>query len=257
MSKGGMLMNMIENNLRAMIAQYLRDNPQESNKTIAIKKGVRPETVSRHSHDKIDMSMQDIKDYAEILGCTTFDIIFKSQPMPIVGIASAETNDGWIKYTHALTPETAECLYLHGTHDVNLSACKFEFADDYQGPYKMLDGAFEVWDANPALEHRVSKDALMNLCLIRTVNEEMHRGILYPQPGSNKYSLVMNHSAEPDVMKDLELEWAAPILKYIMRPDLEGASIVKSSTNPYALERTTLMYEYMNERRKRKGLPLL
>ncbi len=250
-------MHMIENNLRHMITQYKRDNPLETIKSIAAKKGVTPETVSRHQSDKIDMSMQDIRDYADILGCSTFDIMFQSQPMPIVGIASADTNESWITYTHALTPDTAECLYLHGSHDVNLSACRYEMPDDYQGPYKMLDGSYEIWDARPALEYRVDKNALMNLCILRTVGEELHRGILYPQPHNNKYSLVKNWSAEPEVMTDLELEWASPILKYIMRPDLEGAMVVKSSENAYALERTTLMYKYMNERRKRKGLSLL
>ena len=82
------LVDMIENNLRAMIAQYKRDNPAESNKTIAVKKGVTPETVSRHSSDKIDMSMQDIRDYAEILGCTTMDIIYTSPPVPMLAIAT-------------------------------------------------------------------------------------------------------------------------------------------------------------------------
>ena len=252
-----MLMHMIENNLRAMIAQYLRNNPQESNKTIAIKKGVRPETVSRHSHDKIDMSMQDIKDYAEILGCTTFDIMFKSQPIPIVGTATCQDDLSWLKYTHALTPETAECLYIHGSHDVNLSACYLEFHPEYQGRYKVMDGCYEIWDASPCLTGSVSNHALMKLSLVRTVDEQLQRGILYPQPGSHKYSLVQSQGDSNDIKTDLELEWAAPILRYILRPDLEGVEVIKSSQNPYALERTTLMYKHMNERRKRKGLPLL
>ena len=250
-------MYMIENNLRAMIAQFLRDNPQESHKTIAVKKGVRPETVSRHSNDKIDMSMQDIKDYAEILGCTTFDIMYKSQPIPIVATATSKNDLTWLEYTHALTPETAECLYIHGSHDVNLSACYLSFGPEYQGRYKVMDGCYEIWDASPCITGTVSKDALMNLCLVRTKEETLHRGILYPQPGNHKYSLVEGDFNGSQIKTDLELEWAAPILRYIMRPDLEGVKVIKSSQNAFALERTTLMYNTMNTRRKRKGMKTL
>lgn len=249
-------MFMIENNLRQVIQQFKRDNPMESIKSIAAKKGVTPETVSRHQSDKIDMSMQDIRDYAEILGCTTFDIIYRSQPIPIVAKATCEDDTSWITYTHALTPETAECLYINGSHDINLSACLMEFAPEYQGVYKVMDGCYEIWDHTPALEGKVSKEAIMNLCFVRTKDEELFRGVLYPQPGSHKYSLVHGKSGD-DIKTDLELEWAAPILKYIMRPDLEGVSIVKSCNNKYAFEMTTIMYDMMNQRRARKGLPLL
>lgn len=249
-------MHMIENNLRAMIAQYLRNHPEESHKTIAAKKGVRPETVSRHSHDKIDMSMQDINDYSKILGCTTFDIMYKSQPIPIVGIGSCDSDTSWIEYKESLA-ETGECLYLHGTHDINLSVCRFEFAPTYQGAYKWLDGAYEVWDATPAIEGKVSEAALMKPALVRTVEEELFCGTLYPQPASHKFSLVQSWGDENKIRSDLELEWAAPVLRYIMRPDLENASVVKSADNESARERIAFMNETMNERRKRKGMKLL
>jgi len=250
-------MYMAENNLRQIITQYKRDNPLETIKSIAAKKGVTPETVSRHQSDKIDMSMQDIRDYAEILGCTTFDIMYRSQPIPIVGTATCEHDLSWLEYTHALTPDTAECLYINGSHDINLSACHLKFHPEYQGRYKEMDGCYEIWDSSPCLDGTVSKHALMNLCLVRTSEEELHRGILYPQPGSHKYSLVQGQADNNDIKTDLELEWAAPILRYIVRPDLEGVEVIKSSQNPHALERTTFMYKTMNDRRRRKGMPLL
>lgn len=250
-------MHMIENNLRQMITQYKRDNPMETIKSIAAKKGVTPETVSRHQSDKIDMSMQDIRDYAEILGCTTFDIIYQSQPIPIVAIGTCTNEVGSISYSHALTPDTAECLYLHGLHEKDLSVCRFEFPPEYQGRYKWMDGCYELWDAKPAMEQIVSKDALMKPCICRTVSEDLYCGTLYPQPGSHKFSLVQAVGKDSTILTDLELEWAAPVLRYILRPDLEGAKVVKSSNNAYALERTTLMYDMMNARRKRKGMSLL
>lgn len=250
-------MLMVENNLRQMITQYKRDNPMATIKSIAAKKGVTPETVSRHQSDKIDMSMQDIRDYADILGCSSFDIMYRSQPMPIVGIGTCVDDDAWISYTHALTPDTAECLYLHGSNEKNLSVCKFDFPSEYQGRFKWMDGCYEVFDSNPAIEGSVSKDALMKPCLVRTVAEDLFCGTLYPQPGSHKYSLVQMSGSANKILTDLELEWAAPVLRYIIRPDLEGAKVVESRNNAYALEGTTNMYKVMNERRKRKGMPLL
>ena len=97
----------------------------------------------------------------------------------------------------------------------------------------------------------------MKPCVVGTVEEELIAGILFPQPGSHKYSIVQNFGAKPNIKTDLEPEWAAPIISYVMHPEMMGASVVKSSQNAYALERSELMYKYMNERRKRKGMKLL
>ena len=86
-------MNMLQNNLSAVVAAFKLKNPDESNKTIAAKKGVTPETVSRHVHSKIDMSMGDINDYAKILGCTEFDILFKNPPIPVMGCVHAYSDE--------------------------------------------------------------------------------------------------------------------------------------------------------------------
>ena len=249
-------MHMIENNLRQMITQYKRDNPVETIKSIAAKKGVTPETVSRHQSDKIDMSMQDIRDYAEILGCTTYEIMFRSQPIPIVGIGTCETDKSWITYKTSLA-ETGECLYIHGTHDINLSVCRFEFPAEYQGGYKWLNGAYEVWDATPAIEGKVSEAALMRPSLVRTIEEELLCGTLYPQPASHKYSLVQSWGDENTIRTDLELEWAAPILRYIMPPDLENASVIRAADNEFARDRIAFMNKTMNGRRKKKGMKLI
>ena len=40
-----------------------------SKKDVAELKGVTPETVSRHIHSKISMTLQDVDDYARILKC--------------------------------------------------------------------------------------------------------------------------------------------------------------------------------------------
>ena len=56
-----------------------------TNKEIAEKRGVTPETLSRHMHGHINMSIQDIEAYAEILKVTPQSILFNESPIPIIG----------------------------------------------------------------------------------------------------------------------------------------------------------------------------
>ena len=50
-----------------------------SKKEIAKRKGVKPETLSRHISGVIRMTFDDAHDYAKILGCPPQDIFFPPQ----------------------------------------------------------------------------------------------------------------------------------------------------------------------------------
>ena len=251
------LVDMIENNLRAMIAQYKRDNPAESNKTIAVKKGVTPETVSRHSSDKIDMSMQDIRDYAEILGCTTMDIIYTSPPVPMLAIATCTDDDGPLMYHQHISPGDAKVCYIHGNFDADLGCAKIELPAKYQGRYKWLDGGIEIFPKTPCITNTVSPDAFMKPCLVRAVDENIYSGTLFPQAGSHLYSIVPTYGDSKSIICDLELEWATPIISYILRPDHLNAEFVPANYHPHSEKVINEMFESMNARRKRKGMKLL
>lgn len=251
-------MTMIENNLRAMIAQYKRDNPAESNKTIAVKKGVTPETVSRHSSDKIDMSMQDIRDYAEILGCTTMDIIYTSPPVPLLAVASCTEDDkSPLIYEQHISPSNAQVLYIHGHFDADLGCSRIELPAKYQGRYKWMDGGIEIFDRTPCLTNTVSPDALMKPSLVRASDENLYTGILFPQAGSHLYSLVPSYSDASNIICDLDLEWATPITSYILRPEHLNAKFVPANLHPKSEKCIQEMFHNMNGRRKRKGMKLL
>lgn len=253
-----MIMSMIENNLREMIAQYKRANPAESNKTIAVKKGVTPETVSRHCSDKIDMSMQDIRDYADILGCTTMDIIYTSPPVPVLGIATCEEDENSpLIYAQHISPEDAQVLYIHGYFDSDLGCAKIQLPAKYQGRFKWMDGGIEIFDRMPCLTNTVSPDALMKPSLVRTSDEMLYSGTLFPQAGSHLYSLVPTYGDAKSVMCDLELEWATPITSYILRPDHLNAKFVPANHHPKSAEVIHEMFTNMNARRKGKGMNLL
>lgn len=251
-------MDMIENNLKQMIDRYKRDNPMESIKTIAAKKGVTPETVSRHQHNKIDMSMHDITDYAEILGCSTMDIIYTSPPIPLLAEASTtEDQNSPLMYAQHLSPSNAMVLYIHGYFDAELGCAKINLPARYQGRYKWMDGGIEIFDRTPCLTATVSPDALMKPSLIRTKDENLYTGILFPQAGSHLYSLVPTYSDASNVMCDLDLEWATPITSYILRPEHLNARFVPANQHPKSEAVIKEMFTNMNARRKSKGMELL
>ena len=56
-----------------------------SKKEVAAAKGITPETLSRHVHGKIQMTLQDAEQYGKILGCTAQDVLFATNPIKVIG----------------------------------------------------------------------------------------------------------------------------------------------------------------------------
>ena len=70
----------VSNNLEALIK-----SSGKTKREIAQLKGVTPETLSRHIHGKIDMSIGDAEDYARILQTTVLSVLFANIPIKIIG----------------------------------------------------------------------------------------------------------------------------------------------------------------------------
>ena len=54
-------------------------------KEIAERKGIRPETVSRHISGALNFSLKDAEQYAAILDCSAQDILFAQNAVPLFG----------------------------------------------------------------------------------------------------------------------------------------------------------------------------
>lgn len=63
-----------------------------SKKEIAYRKGIKPETLSRHISGAIRMTLDDAWEYSEILNCLPQEVFFPSQPMPILGSVQIKNN---------------------------------------------------------------------------------------------------------------------------------------------------------------------
>ena len=247
-------MNMLQNNLSAVVAAFKLKNPDESNKTIAAKKGVTPETVSRHVHSKIDMSMGDINDYAKILGCTEFDILFKNPPIPVMGCVHAysdeclqlqkkqfpksqlieQAENGKLKTTLAhlwvterSQPYKDKAIYLHDYYDQNTFCVYWDLDGINDSALDWQDGMIEFFDSTGFETNSVTKDSLGEYSICKLKTGEIVYGVLY-QTARNRYNL---ESLRQGSHFDVQLEWACPSITMMTRPELRGVRWVDRDSN--------------------------
>ena len=246
-------MDMLQNNLKAMVDAFKREHTDESVKTVAAKKGVTPETVSRHMHSKIDMSMSDINDYAMILGCTEYDILFQNPPVPLLAAilpwdkntdeyfttdmpdSKIPTSNNGEKprlfIAHEWSTERTKrfenkSVYLHDYYKDEVMAVYWDQSCDLPQINVMLAGAIQIVDAEPLRTKTISKDCFGYFSYAMTTDGELLYGILY-QSGKNNYTM---ESIDFGTLTNLQLLWAAPSLMFIERADLRGVKIVERPT---------------------------
>ena len=54
--------------------------------------GHTPETVSRHISGNIKLTLNHAEDYARVLNCSPYDIMFEALPMPIIGMCTIDAD---------------------------------------------------------------------------------------------------------------------------------------------------------------------
>ena len=168
----------MDNNLNTMI---LRSGITK--RIVAEQKGVAPETLSRHISGKIQLSLNDAEDYSKILGCAPQEILFASDPAPIVGYVhydkAAEHSVDFIQYRkdkskyHKTSP--GGNVYLPGPIPFELGIVMFDLPDEYNGPW------IEYKEATRKLQ-------MAKLCLGIFIQSQAAR-TLYIIPGGKIYFL--------------------------------------------------------------------
>jgi hypothetical protein len=214
-------------------------------KVVAERKGVTPETLSRHIHEKVPMTLRDAEDYAEILGCQPYQISYKSDPVKIIGKIvlhnNKNKNDTTIVSTNEFETSFSENKFgyvlLSAFHQPDTGAIVWDTDPDYQGHYSDHKGAIETIRLAPIGGHYVDKECFQRLSWCRL--KEPHliegqmkthtRGTLYPEPGG-RYTLAKSHcygcSQDENVYRGLDVMWATPILALIYRPDLREVTYI-------------------------------
>ena len=72
--------SIMPNNLDAVIR-----NSGMTKKQVAKAAGVMPETLSRHIHGHVQMTLENAEKYAEILNVDVAKVMFQNPPLPMIG----------------------------------------------------------------------------------------------------------------------------------------------------------------------------
>ena len=195
-------------------------------KEIAERKGIRPETVSRHISGALNFSLKDAEQYAAILDCTAQDILFAQNAVPLFGKLDES-------HVTVSDPTEGEIAY-HVTFPVDENR-RFVIANHKAQKKKWANGRLYLFDNKPILAQSVDDSCFMRLCILKIANDKQIRfGVVYPEPGGT-FSIGFNsdsHSsteqsnvpnvAHSEIQSGLTLNWCTPILSCIMQPDLLG-----------------------------------
>ena len=227
------MLQMISNNTHGeILPNNLENKILEAGLTkreVATKRGVTPETLSRHMHGKIQLTLADAEQYANILGCTAQSILFAAEPVPVRGTVNV-LKDGTTERT--VYPDAVGFVHMHDVFPEPVFAAKWETAGEYNGAFVDYCGGISFYLSDPVDKGYVEQRGVQSVCWASALNIEGREGVptviagtLYPEPG-NKYTI---HEAYSDVMhRGLKLEWASPVIQVIFRPDLRGMEIIDS-----------------------------
>ena len=220
----------MESNLNHMI---LRSGLTK--RLVAEEKGITPETLSRHIHGKIQLTLNDAEDYSKILNCTPQEIMFKSNPARILGYIhynkTAEHSVDWLEYrkkNNAKYP--GGDVYLPSPNPFEVGAVLFNIPDDYDGPWIDYKDSLCVVQLDPIKQGYVSKDSIQQASYAKIKGGGVLHGHVYPEPGGTytvynpwRQDLL---SKETEMRRGLKLDWAAPVIASFWQPTLRGIDIV-------------------------------
>lgn len=230
-------MIVMNNNLEKMIrASGLQK------KVVAERKGVTPETLSRHIHEKVPFTLRDAEEYADILGCIPHQISYKSDPIKIVGKVHIENDEkkngvAQIEFEVSKTSNKLGYVFINSFHTPELGAILYTTSKDYIGPYMEYANGFETIQLDPINENRIDKECIQKLCWVKfkepqSIEGQMKlftKGYLYPEYGGLHTVAKQSFYNGNNVYKGLELEWATPVLTVVIRPDLREVSFVDNA----------------------------
>jgi len=235
------IMDTLYNNLSKKIRQTGMEK-----KEVARRKGIAPETLSRHCSGKIHLTRKDADEYAQILGCRSAEILYPLDPHPIIGKWSISnycpTNPQLVrKYEYGLclqmsNTEVTKCdmVYLRTLYSRQIGVFMYDFtAEEYaktgfpQTPW-WTPSKLDIINVD-YYNKGVDKNCFQNLCYCMTSDELHLWGYLYPEPEFNRYTVHVPKTlgfGNVQTQTGVELKWACPVLGSIFRPDLRDLEIV-------------------------------
>jgi len=229
---------LMDNNLDNMILKS-----GLTKRVVAEEKGITPETLSRHIHGKIQLSLNDAEDYSKILLCSPQEIMFKADPIPIIAYLHYDVT-GLVEYdlisdrkdnpSAKIAKRNAEhCegqVYLPGQHSFPVGAVIFSFHPDYSGMWNTWRNAITIVPLEAITEKRVSDCSIQQASYVKIKNGPLTFGDVYPEPGGTytihnpwRQDLL---TEEIGMQRNQKLDWATPALTTYWQPKLRGIDII-------------------------------
>jgi len=215
----------VPNNLETIIRKSGMNKRQ-----VALARGVTPETLSRHIHGHINMTITDAEEYAKVLGCKAQQIMFLAAAIDIIANCHIHINNT-IERNFVERPQ--QQVFMPDYYLENAFAIQWTMDEEYQGMWFEWNNAIQFVLKDPIVNSYVHKECVQQVALVKFAEprhcEKTDRvithtsGILYPAPG-NRYTIWS--SATGSSIENVKLEWAAPQVQAVFRPDLRGVSIV-------------------------------
>lgn len=217
---------LMPNNLEIMIAKS-----GMTKRNVAELKGITPETLSRHVHGKIQMTLQDAEQYAKILDCMPQDILFAQKPVKIIGYMHINKDDSVTRSIAA--GKSLGKVYLHNHMQSDTAAIIYSADKDYAGRHVGWKNAVAFIKRSPIEKGEIDPDAIMHESFVKVIGDipdadpsaqsGLLFGVVYPEPGGT-YTI---HNVQNDkIRKGLKLEWASPLLAVSLRPELRQVEVV-------------------------------
>ena len=214
------------NNLDDMISKV-----GMTKRKIAEKKRVTPESLSRHIHGKISMTLQDITDYTCILKCQPHEIAFTSPPIPILGVWYTDLATKNMKLINRFQNDKTyykKGIQLHGNHSEDYAAIDWKLAPNIQSPWRHFDDSLTLIRIGSVADNKIDHNAIMNKSYVMTKAGVMLSGVLWPQHQNELYTLtdVVGVPEENRTLNDLDIMWAALVIWFLQQRRLEHIIMV-------------------------------
>lgn len=199
-------------------------------KEVAEASNVTAETLSRHIHGKVQMTLENAQKYADILNVPVQKVMFVNPPTPIVGEVFVEKNENikrilyhtWTKGIQIPTFTIAD----------DLCCIQNKTDEDYSGYWYEYPNALTFYLKEPIKNKKIHPGCVQHACMVKLVNAiklpnlsetKLFTGVLYPEPG-NLYTIDNPQSGVH--FRGVKLEWATPFVSALFRPDLRGVTYV-------------------------------
>tara|TARA_B100001063_G_scaffold233781_1_gene250416 strand:+ start:373 stop:1101 length:729 start_codon:yes stop_codon:yes gene_type:complete len=197
-------------------------------KQLAKAAGIMPETLSRHIHGKVQMTLENAERYAQILGVSVQKVMFVNPATPIVGSAHLKDNEITRTFYNKWTQGVQIPTYLGD----DLCAIKYTSEKGYDGHWADYKDSICFYLKDPIVNHYVHEACIKHHCLAMLEDEiklphqsstRIIASVLYPEPG-DVYTI---HSPFNGVhFRGVKVKWATPYVSALVRPDLRGATLV-------------------------------